>query len=74
MPKKTKREKRIAEQRRIHSPPLFKFTAQISEPTSVPVAHALNGDLALIQKDLLKTILLAIFAISSEVILAKIIR
>ena len=74
MPQKTKREKIIADERREHTPSHFQFTAQITETAQPPIARHLNGDLARIQKDLLKTVMLAILAITSELVLSKILK
>ncbi len=79
MPKKTKREKLLADHRRVqmvstHEPP-FQFQAQAPVPVIIPpVLHETSGDLVLIRKDLYKTVVLATIAIFSEVLLAKIIR
>lgn len=79
MPKKTKREKLLADHRKVHLPfspqSPFQFTAQTFVPISaIQIQRTASGDLNVIQKDLLKTVILAVIAIFSEILLAKIIR
>ncbi len=79
MPKKTKREKLAADYHKMHmaAAPQPSFQFQAHAPIAI---HAIqthqttSGDLSLIQKDLLKTVVLAGIAIFSEVLLSKIIR
>lgn len=79
MPKKTKREKVIAEYRRklstireTDSPSLYVYQAKTSAPSLVtsnvgPMDHAIRGDLV-------KTLILAAVAIGGEIILSIIIK
>ncbi|MBI2404960.1 hypothetical protein HYV22_02170 [Candidatus Gottesmanbacteria bacterium] len=72
MPKKTKREKIIAEHRHqqiaIQGAPQFQFRVSPTQrDTTTP-------EFTMIQKDLVTTIALAAIAVTSEILLAKIIR
>lgn len=79
MPKKTKREKILADQHKSHMiiapQPSFQFQAQTPAAVhGVQTSPTTSGDLSRMQKDLLKTVALAGIAIFSEIILSKFIR
>ncbi len=92
MPKKTKREKILAQQHRqnmmrqtaqmdklintnvttqVSHVPQFQFRAQPSIPSNKTTTTLASGELIDIQKDLIKTVFLAFFAIVSELVLSK---
>ena len=80
MPQKTKREKILADKHKSSSTvsysPSFKFIASEKLPLHIapPIHRDASEDLQLIQRDLLKTVILAGMAISFEFFLARIIR
>ena len=65
MPKKSKREKILADSRR----PTFQFVASPILKQSAPQTLADTGELTAIKKDLVKTVILATIAIAAELVL-----